>query len=268
MDDLSLKPDITEQESPSTIVRLAKNNDEIVEAQKMRYAVFYDEYGAHPTEEMKAQKRDFDNYDDVADHLIAISIENGQEKIVGTYRLLTQEKIAKIGSFYSSQEYNLEKLLQSNLKLLELGRSCVLQNYRTKPVLNALWQGIAEYINEHDIDVMFGCGSFSGITPEEIAEPLSYLYHFHLCPTPICPTALESRRIEMNILPKDQIDERRAINALPPLIKGYLRTGASVGNGAVIDHQFNTTDVCIVVETKNLSEKYRRHYDRENSKPE
>ena len=248
----------------SAYVRLAKNQDEITEAQKLRYTVFYDEYGAKPDDAMREQKRDFDDFDSITDHLIVLVRDDNtdEEKIVGTYRLLRQNIADKHGRFYSSDEYDLKNLIKSDNKLLELGRSCVFEEYRTKPILNLLWQGIAAYITEHDIDILFGCASFHGTDISSIDQQLSYLHHYHSAPNDISPVAVKGMYVDMNIVNKDDINERRTFASLPPLIKGYLRLGASIGNGAVIDEQFNTVDVCIVVQTNLMTERYRKYYER------
>lgn len=252
----------------SAYVRLAKNLDEITEAQKLRYKVFYEEYGAKPDSIMEKQKRDFDDFDNITDHLVVLTKDQntGEEKIVGTYRLLRQNIAEKHGTFYSSGEYDLSRLIESDNFLLELGRSCVLAEYRTKPILNLLWQGIADYITDHKIDLLFGCASFHGTNIDEMATQLSYLHHFHSTPGNISPVALPDQYVNMNIIPKEEIDERRAFASLPPLIKGYLRLGATIGEGAVIDEQFNTTDVCIVVQTSLMTDRYRKYYERKIQK--
>ncbi len=249
-------------------MRLAHNNDEITKAQELRYSVFYEEYGAKPCAKMASQKRDFDAFDDIADHLIVLvkDEQTSEEKIVGTYRLLRQNIAEKHGCFYSSSEYNLDNLINSDQFLLELGRSCVLSEYRTKPMLNLLWQGIADYITDNNIDLLFGCASFQGVDIDEIADKLSYLHHFHSTPEDIRPIALKNQYVDMNIAPKENLNERRVFASLPPLIKGYLRLGASIGEGAVIDHQFNTIDVCIVVQTSLMTERYRKYYERKIQK--
>ncbi len=252
----------------SAHVRLAKTGDEIIEAQKLRYQVFYEEYGAQPSSEMKIQGRDFDDFDKVTDHLIVIAknTKTSEEKIVGTYRLLRQNIADDFGRFYSSDEYNLDNLVNSKKYLLELGRSCVLAPYRTKPILNLLWQGIANYIADHNIDILFGCASFQGTDINEISKHLSYLHHFHSAPKDISPIAIKERYVSMNIIAKEDINERRVFASLPPLIKGYLRLGASIGEGAVIDLEFNTIDVCIVVQTDLMSDRYRKYYERKINK--
>ncbi len=264
-------PDITAEDTPplptGAYVRLAQNNEEIEQAQKLRYNVFYEEYGAKPSPEVLKQRRDFDDFDAITDHLIVLAADdNGEEKIVGTYRLLRQNVAKQHGHFYSSDEYDLSRLENSGQALLELGRSCVIAPYRTKPILNLLWQGIADYITNHNVDLLFGCASFNGTDVSVIADQLSYLHHFHSTKQNIMPIALSNRYVNMNIIPKEDIDERRTFAALPPLIKGYLRLGATIGDGAVIDKQFNTIDVCIVVQTSLMTERYRKYYERKIQK--
>lgn len=245
-------------------VRLARSEDEMRAAQHLRYKVFYEEYGAIPDDAMRTQRRDFDRYDDVTDHLIVIdeSIADPAQRIVGTYRLLRRDVAEKFGAFYTSSEYDIAPILDNTTTPLELGRSCVLAEYRTRPVLQLLWQGITDYMHNHNIELMFGCASLHGTDVAALAVPLSYLYHYHLTPGDLRPRALESRYVDMNILPKDDINPKTAFIALPPLIKGYLRLGATIGDGAVVDEQFNTVDVCIVLRMSDLASRYRDFYER------
>ncbi|MGH1404868.1 MAG: GNAT family N-acetyltransferase [Alphaproteobacteria bacterium] len=249
-------------------VRLAQSDSEIEEAQNLRYAVFYEEYGAQPSEEVKQQKRDFDDFDPITDHLIVLlkNKETKQETIVGTYRLLRQSVAEEHGRFYSDDEYNLTHLINSDNNLLELGRSCVIAEYRTKPILNLLWQGIADYISVHNIDILFGCASFHGTDIETVDKQLSYLHHYHSTPEGVRPIALPEHYVDMNLCDKETLNEKRVFASLPPLIKGYLRLGATIGEGAVIDEQFNTIDVCIVVQTKLMTDRYRKYYERKIQK--
>ena len=249
-------------------VRLANDPAEVIASQELRYRVFYDERGAEPMPEMTALGRDFDRYDEICDHLLVIDHDKGAsaDGVVGTYRLLRSEIARAHGGFYSADEYDLGRMLSAhdNHEILELGRSCVALAYRNSPTMNLLWQGIAAYVRDHDIRLMFGCASLPGTDPDALSESLSYLHHNHLAPADMRPVALERRYEAMAREPAGSIDCRRAIRALPPLIKGYLRLGGYVGDGAVVDHQFNTTDVCIVLPTEKVTDRYMRHYDRIN----
>ncbi len=183
--------------------------------------------------------------------------------VVGTYRLIRREAAARLGGFYSAAEYDIAPLVAYPGEILELGRSCVDAAYRQRPAMQLLWSGIAAYVFHYDIALMFGCASLPGTDPETLAAPLSYLHHHHLAPPALRPRALAQRYVDMRRLPAGALDPARALVDLPPLIKGYLRLGGFVGDGAVIDDEFNTTDVCIVVKTDLVSEKYSRHYVRQ-----
>ena len=244
-------------------VRLAENATEIDAAQALRYRVFYDEMGAEPTAEMARRQRDFDRFDDVCDHLLVLdhSRPRGAE-VVGTYRLIRRSMAAQSGGFYSATEYDLGPIPQHPGEILELGRSCTDAAARNGPAAKLMWRGIAAYVFHYRIAVMFGCASLHGTDPDALALPLAYLHHFHRAPPSLRMRALADRYVEMNRLAKDAIDPTRAQAVLPPLIKGYLRLGGFVGDGAVIDRPFNTTDVSIVVKTDLVAGKYYRHYER------
>jgi putative hemolysin len=244
------------------IIRLATSVGELDAAQALRYRVFYDEMGAHPSPEMASSQRDFDHYDATCDHLIVVDQQRPHDShVVGTYRFMRREHARAAGGFYSASEYDISALENFPGVIMELGRSCVDAAYRDRATLNLLWRGIAGYVNTHGIDLMFGCASLPGTDPQQLAAQLSYLYHYHLAPESIRTRALPERFVEMNILPKDAIDPKRTLASLPPLLKGYLRVGGFVGDGAVIDHQFNTTDVSIVVKTDLIADRYTRHYE-------
>ncbi|HEY8963255.1 MAG TPA: GNAT family N-acyltransferase, partial [Alphaproteobacteria bacterium] len=244
------------------VVRLARNEDEIRAAQKLRYDIFYTEYGAKPIGTMAAEGRDFDQFDDVADHLVVVDRKDGTDHIVGTYRLLRNEAAQKAGRFYSASEFDISDLTGSDLNLVEVGRSCVRADFRTRAVLQLLWQGIAEYVSYHNIQVLFGCASFHGTNLQDHANELSFLHHYSHAPEGLCPKALPDLYKKMDLMPKDQVNTKKALAAMPPLIKGYLRLGGFVGDGAIIDEQFNTIDVAIVVKVGLVSDRYRKHYER------
>jgi putative hemolysin len=246
-------------------VRIAASQAEIDAAQALRFRVFYQEMGARPDPMAMATHRDSDEFDAVADHLLVVdhSIGPGPEGVVGTYRLIRAPAAAKLGRFYSAEEYDITPVLKFPGEVMELGRSCVHADYRNRSVMQLLWRGIAAYVFLHRIDLMFGCASLPGIEPDDLAAELTYLYYNHLAPPALRPRALPHRYIEMRRLDPDEIDRRRALAKLPPLIKGYLRLGGFVGDGAVIDAQFNTTDVAIVVKTDLVTDKYYRHYERQ-----
>ncbi|MCG7361785.1 GNAT family N-acetyltransferase [Roseomonas sp. ACRSG] len=245
-------------------VRIAISKDEVDAAQALRYRIFYGEMGAHADAATAAAARDRDAFDDVADHLLVLdhNLGEGAKAVVGTYRLIRREAAARVGGFYSASEYDVTPLTSRPGPVLELGRSCVDAEYRGRPSMQLLWAGIAAYIAKHNVEVMFGCASLPGTNPDALAAPLSYLHAEHLAPPELRPRAVPERFVRMDRMDPALIDRRAALADLPPLVKGYLRLGGFVGDGAVIDTQFNTTDVCVVVMTERVTDKYFRHFER------
>ena len=250
-------------------VRIAVSPEEVDAVQALRYRVFYQERGALGDAQAQAARRDRDAYDAIADHLLVVdhTLGDGPEGVVGTYRLIQAEAARRIGRFYSADEYDISVLTAFPGRLLELGRSCVDQGYRNRAVMQLLWRGIAAYVFRHEIDLMFGCASLPGIDPDALAPELTYLFEHHLAPPALRPVALPGRHVEMRRMDSALFDPRRVLLQLPPLIKGYLRLGGFVGDGAVIDQQFNTTDVAVVVKTDLVTDKYYRHYERQQRDP-
>ena len=247
-------------------VRLARDADEILASQHLRYRVFYEEMKARPSPAMARERRDFDRFDPECDHLLVVDRSAGanpDDYVVGTYRLIRRSVAARQGGFYTRSEFNIDKIEAMPGEILELGRSCVAREHRNRPTMQLMWLGISAYVVHYDIGIMFGCASLAGTDVDAMAMPLSYLYHYHLAPESFRPRALAERYVDMNRLPKEAIDPRRALGELPPLIKGYLRLGGFVGEGAVVDEPFNTIDVCIQVKTELVTQKYMRHYERE-----
>jgi putative hemolysin len=239
-------------------VRVATSEEEIAAAQALRYRIFYDEMGATPTPEMAAVRRDIDAYDSICDHLLVIDHgQDGRPHVVGTYRLLRQVVATMHSGFYSAGEYDLAPLIKTSAEggqLLELGRSCVAPEHRNNTTITLLWRGIASYLAMHGIGYMFGCASLHGTDPAHHAAELSYLYHHHLAPPELRARALD--HVPMDWLTAGSYDVRAAQRALPPLVKGYLRVGAMIGDGAFVDTQFNTVDVFVVMPVERITRRY------------
>ncbi|MBU2583551.1 MAG: GNAT family N-acetyltransferase [Alphaproteobacteria bacterium] len=254
-------------------VCLAESRDDIRQAQALRYSVFYEEMSAVPSPTARMRRRDEDPYDAICDHLLVIDHDAGagtgkwqrnrRPAVVGTYRVLRQAQAERSLGFYTQGEYDIAPLisrLRDAYTFIELGRSCVLKPYRNKRTVELLWHGLWTYVREHKVDVMIGCASFPGVDPEAHAIPLSFMYHNVLAPEKWRCRAHDHLHVAMDILPKDRVDAREALKAMPPLIKGYLRLGAMVGDGAVIDRQFGTTDVLIVLPVENIDPRYFGHF--------
>lgn len=257
----------------SLSVRLAQTKSDVVRAQRLRYEVFYEEMSAKPSMLAQMRRRDEDPYDAFCDHLLVVdqAASNGdkiwarsrQPNVVGTYRVLRQDIAERGAGFYTQSEYDIAPLIKARsprYKFMELGRSCVLKPYRNKRSVELLWHGLWTYVREHKVDVMIGCASFEGTDPSAHAMALSFLHHHALAPPEWRCRAHKHLHVSMNQMPKDSVDMKAALKALPPLIKGYLRLGAFVGDGAVIDRQFGTTDVLIILPVEKIDPRYFGHF--------
>ena len=250
-------------------VRLAQTAAEVRQAQKLRYRVFYQEGPAIANPGRLFARRDVDGYDAICDHLLVLdhAARDGQNAnrpaVVGTYRLLRQSLAEEYGGFYTSGEFDIGGLIarHDNMQFLELGRSCVLAPYRNKRTVELLWYGISGYLRQNRTDVMIGCASLDGTDPKQLAIALSFLHHYARAPEVWRARALPERYVEMNRISKEAIDPKEALRALPPLIKGYLRVGAYIGDGAVVDHEFGTTDVVIILPMSAIKKRYIEHFD-------
>jgi L-ornithine Nalpha-acyltransferase len=250
-------------------VRLAATKREIRKAQRLRFKVFYREGRAVADAKTALTRRDSDRFDKFCDHMIVIDraartrFGKIKPKIVGAYRLLRSDvaKVKRCG-FYSAEEYDVASLVARHpeKRFLELGRSCVLADYRGKRVIDLLWRGILVYLRHHRIDVMIGCASFEGANALAHAQGLSFLAHHARAEGEWSVRACERRRTPMEMLARDSVDARRALASLPPLVKGYLRVGARFGDGAVVDRKFNTTDVFVVMPVQELDGRYLEHF--------
>lgn len=242
-------------------VRLARDEAEIAASQEIRFRVFYEELGAKRQVVHALEQRDADRFDEHCDHLLVFDTSlpgPDTQRIVGTYRLLRQEKAAATGGFYSNDEFELDSLVARHpgLRFLELGRSCVLPQYRSKRTIEVLWQGIWAYINHYEVGAMTGCASFHGTVPAQHAEALSYLAH-HCRAAPAWDVRAVAERYQpLDLMPVEAVSMRSAFAAMPPLIKGYLRVGAKIGDGCVIDHDFGTTDVFIILPVAAIGARY------------
>ncbi len=251
-------------------VRLARSRNDLKRAQRLRYHVFYEEMSAIPDALAMMSRRDEDPFDAICDHMLVL--DHGarakghrwrRPHVVGTYRILRQDVAELHDGFYSQGEYNVAPMLEalrSDCRFMELGRSCVLKPYRNRRTLELLWQGIWTYAREHSVDAMLGCASFEGIDPGRHAEPLSFLHHHSSAPPRWRVRAHDNVHVKMSMKPLTAIDPRSALRSLPPLIKGYLRLGAYVGDGAVVDHQFGTTDVFMILPIEAINERYFAHF--------
>lgn len=246
-------------------LRLATTDADLTAAQRLRYEVFVAELGGDGPLVDHAARLERDAFDPYFDHLVLVDLRRdpaGLDHVVGAYRVLPGDRRAQAGQFYSETEYDLTPLLASGRRLLELGRSCVHADHRGGTAMFHLWNGLADYVLERGIEVLFGVASFHGTDVAALAQPLSWLHHHHLAPPAMRVLARPPHRQEMDLIPADRLDRKAAMAATPALIKAYLRLGGFVGDGAFIDHAFNTTDVCLVMDTGQMSARHREFYIR------
>lgn len=244
-------------------LRLASDDEDLVAAQRLRYEVFVAELGGNGPLVDHAARLERDAFDPFFDHLVLVDRRRdpaGLDHVIGAYRVLPGDRRDAAGQFYSESEFDLTPLLATGRRLLELGRSCVHVDHRGGAAMFHLWNGLAEYVLDRGIEILFGAASFHGTDVATLAAPLSYHYHHHLAPPAMRVSARPQHRLEMDLIPKDQLDRKAAMAATPALIKAYLRLGGFVGDGAWIDRAFNTTDVCLVMDTGNMSARHRDFY--------
>lgn len=252
-------------ETTQFVVRLARGEADFLAAQRLRYEVFVAELGGDGPMVDHVNRLERDAFDPVYDHLVLVDTRRDEaalDHVIGVYRLLPGDRAADFGRFYCDSEYDLAPLRRSGRKLLELGRSCVHAAYRGGPAMYLLWNGLADYVLAREIEVLFGVASFHGTDVEALKLPLSWLHHHHLAPEALRVRALPDHFQRMDLVPEVALDRRAAMVAMPALIKAYLRLGGFVGEGAWIDHDFNTTDVCLLMDTAAMSDRHKGYYTR------
>ena len=255
------------EDDDAFVLRLARDDRDLRAAQRLRYRVFVQELGAEGPLVDHDRQLETDAFDPHFDHLLLIDTRRDAahlDDVVGAYRLLPSDKMSGPGRFYSESEYDLSSLKATGRKLVELGRSCVHPSYRGGSAMLHLWNALAAYVLDREIEILFGVASFHGTDVRALAQPLSYLACHHLAPEELRVRALAEHAVDMAQLPADQVDRRAAMAGTPALIKAYLRLGGFVGQGAFVDHAFNTTDVCLVLDTARMSGKHRDFWIRKN----
>ncbi len=247
-------------------VRLAETEDDVAAAQRLRYRVFVEEMGATPAPEDRADRRERDRFDPYFEHLLLIDNEtvnpDVERGVVGVYRLMRGDSAKEGVGFYGQSEYDLTKLMHYPRQTVELGRSCVDLEHRGGAGMHLLWTGLGEYVSLHDVSIMFGVASFHGSDTGPLAQALSYLHYNHLAPEDLRVRAIEDSFEPMDILAEDEVSKIEAMRQIPTLIKAYIRLGGFVGEGAYVDQDFNTVDVCLLMDTSRMVQRYRSFYQR------
>ena len=241
--------------TPKFRTKIADKTDELIAAQKLRYRIFVQELGGGGDMVDHDLGLERDRFDPYFDHILLFDDARKSNPIIGVYRVMTCEKANQCGEFYSDKEYDLTVLRRSGKKLLELGRSCLDQDYRGGTALAYLWQALAKYALERKVEILFGVASFHGTIVSALAEPLSLLHHQYLAEEKIRPVAKKPFNQKMNILEPELINRKSAVLKMPSLIKSYIRLGGKVGLDAYVDYKFNTTDVCLIMDISSMNNK-------------
>tara|TARA_R110002094_G_scaffold117391_7_gene113082 strand:- start:541 stop:1305 length:765 start_codon:yes stop_codon:yes gene_type:complete len=249
---------MTGSEASEFEVRLAQSAEDLRAAQRLRYDVFVTELGGGGDLVDHDARLEIDRFDPFFDHLLLMDRARGA--VVGVYRLMRSDQADAAGGFYSADEYDLTPLLASGRRLLELGRSCLHRDYRGGHGMHHLWSALAAYVAQHRIEVLFGVASFHGTEASKLAVPLSFLHHRHLAPPALRVRARQAAFQPMDLIAEDDLDRRAAMMQMPSLMKAYLRLGGCVGEGAYIDRLFNTTDVCLILDTSRIAPRQARIY--------
>ncbi len=237
--------------------RLAVDEADIRAAQRLRYEVFVEEMGADASKADHAERLERDRFDPYFDHLLLLH----EGCVVGAYRLMRSDMAAKGIGFYSANEFDLSKL--QNRRALELGRSCVAKDFRGGVGMHMLWDGLGDYVTRHKLEVLFGVASFPGVALPPLKQALTFLHHKYLAPEDLRVRSTAYHSLDQ--MAWEAVDQRAALTQIPPLIRAYLRLGGFVGDGAFIDQSFNTVDVCLVMDTARMVQRYKDFYSRERA---
>jgi putative hemolysin len=234
-------------------VTWAKHQDEVREAQRLRFDVFASEMGA--SLKTSLPDHDIDSFDNFCEHLLVRDLET--KRVVGTYRALTPVQAKRIGRTYSDIEFDLQQLDELRPHMVELGRSCVHKDYRQGGVILALWGALAEFMESNRLHTMIGCASIpmlhNGIVSGDAAASIwRQVKEKNLAP-------IEYQVTPRLPLPIDDLDNTLDI-APPALIKGYLRLGAKVLGAPAWDPDFNTADLPMMMRISDMPERYRKHF--------
>ncbi|QWD99442.1 GNAT family N-acetyltransferase [Polynucleobacter sp. MG-5-Ahmo-C2] len=234
---------------PAFQIEWASSSSEVKEAQRLRYKVFAEEMGA--TLAQNAEGLDVDEFDAYCNHLLIR--DQDTLKVVGTYRVLPPHKAQEIGRLYSDAEFDLSRLDHLRPKLVELGRSCVHQDYRSGAVIMALWSGLAQYMQKNGYEIMLGCASIPMADGGHFAASLfNSLTEEQMAPT-------EFHAFPRLPLPLDKLNGGLEVDA-PPLIKGYLKLGAKICSSPAWDPDFNTADLLTMLRLSEINPRYAKHF--------
>ena len=233
---------------PQLTVSFARSREDVRAAQRLRHRVFIEELGARIGARLSNVERD--RYDPFCEHLIVRDHAIGE--VIGTYRLLTPERAARLGTFIAGSEFDLAPLEALRGSLAELGRACIHRDYRSGAAIMLLWSGIAAFIRAQGVRYLFGCASIGmedgGVNALAVYAAVS---SHHLAP------------VQYRVIPRTplaHIAGECARARIPALLKGYLRLGAWVCGEPASDPEFNTADLLVLLSLERLEARYARHF--------
>ena len=247
-------------------IRFTSNKNELIESQMLRHKVFIEEMGDINKNVQSFSNLEKDEFDNHCRHLIIIDHKNSKKfsksKIIGVTRLMLSDDSKNGIGFYCSQEFNLNPIISSKKKCLEIGRICIDYHYRNTLILHYLWIELGGFCSKNNVELLFGVASFNGNNVKKIEMALSYIHNKYLLPSKIRPIALKHGFIEMNIIPKAEINKLNALKQIPNLLQSYFRLGAKVGEGAFMDKVLNTIDILIMIDISSMTNKYKTYYEK------
>jgi putative hemolysin len=243
--------------APIFETRLAQSDADHTAARRLRYDVFVTELGADGPDIDHKHRLETDAFDAFSGQLLLLDrMRPPDDQVVGVYRIMDGDAALRAGRFYTEAEFDLTALRATERRLLELGRSCLHPDYRGGTGLMHMWQGLACVVRAKKAEILFGVASFAGTATTALAQPLALLARDHLAPPDLRVTSLSPLS---NPAP-DDINRVAAMKQVPSLIKAYLRLGGFVGDGAFVDHAFNTTDVCLILDLDRMNPRQRAMY--------
>lgn len=238
-------------------VKIAENDAEVRLAERLRYEVFKLEIGNAPPDE---DEIDADAYDKLCDHLIVI--DKTINKVIGTYRLLRGTQVDEKLGFYSEKFFDIARIkkLARQFPVVELGRSCIYKEYRTKPVMNLLWSGIARYITDYNIRFLFGSVRLRTDDPQEVATVFQFLKDKYYAAEEFRVHPRQEKQFDLIGIHAAVEHPKLIFRTLPPLMKGYLRVGVKVCGPPAHNPDLNSVVIFILLDTEHIASAYKQHY--------
>ncbi|MTE00148.1 GNAT family N-acetyltransferase [Paracoccus sp. YIM 132242] len=235
------------------LARLAGTSDDLRAAQRLRWLCFVARNGAADD----GAQLEADALDARCHHMLVEDAATGQ--LACCFRFLPLADGRGIARSYSAQFYDLSALESFDGPMLEIGRFCVHPALRDPDIIRIAWAALTRLVEDTGVQMLFGCSSFIGTEPAAHAEAFAVLRARHLAPRRWWPRikAPHVFRFARALLP-GQPDPKRAMAAMPPLLRSYLALGGWVSDHAVVDPLMRTMHVFTGVEIRAIPPARRR----------